>query len=81
MTHVGEVLAILNPDVNMTNGDTYSFRAEFYDEREIRLIDWKRHSQMRVITSFMGLAGIGCWMTLVLIFSRRLKPEATEDPT
>ena len=70
-THIGEVLAIENPDVKMTDGGTYSFRAEFYDEQMIRLIDWKRHSGMRDIASYVGLLAIGCWMITVLILSRR----------
>ena len=80
-THIGEVLAIVNPDANMTDGGTYSFRAEFYDEREIWLIDWKRHSGMRDIASYIGLLAIACWMTTILILSRRLKSVATEDAT
>lgn len=80
-THIGEVLVIVNPDARMTDGDSYSIRAEFEDEREIRLIDWKRHSGMRDIASYVGLLAIGCWMTMVLIFRRRLKSVATKDAT
>ncbi|MBU2676967.1 MAG: hypothetical protein KJP16_07765 [Gammaproteobacteria bacterium] len=78
-THVGEDLSIVNPDVEMKSGDTYSFRAEFVDERRIRLIDWKRHSQMRDVASIIGLLAIGCWMAMVLILSRRLNSEASPD--
>lgn len=80
-THVGEILAIINPDVRMTDGDTYSFRAEFFDAHKIRLIEWQRHSQMRDIASYVGLVAIGCWMILILILSRRLRSGATNEPT
>jgi len=77
-THVGETLMIANPDAQLADGGTYSFRAEFVDEREIKVIDWKRHSGMRDIASYAGLMGIGCWMIMVLILSKRLNTAAAE---
>ena len=80
-THTGEVLAIMNPDASMNDGDTYSIRAEFLDQRKIWLIDWKRHSGIRDMPSYAGLLAIVCWMSAVLILNRRLKSVANEGAT
>jgi len=78
-THVGEILKIVNPDTNMVDGDTYSFKAEFRNVGEIQLIDWKKHSGARDIASHIGLLAIGCWMVAVLVLSRTPKSAAMEE--
>jgi hypothetical protein len=77
-THVGEILEIVNPDANMKDGDTYSFKAEFRNDRQIRLIDMKRHSGTRDIASYIGLLAIGCWMAVVLMLSKKPKSAGIE---
>ena len=77
-THVGETLKIVNPDANMTDGDTYSFKAEFRNNREIKLIEWKRHSRARDLASRIGLLAIGCWMAVVLMLSKKPKSAGME---
>jgi len=77
-THIGEVLAILNPDANMKDGGTYSFKAEFDNEHEIWVTDWKRHSGARDTASYVGLLLIGCWVASVLILGRRTKSVVTD---
>jgi hypothetical protein len=70
-THTGETLTIVNPDASWISGAIYSFRAVFHSENELLVSEWKLHSQVRDVASYVGLLLTICWFTLLLIFKRR----------
>lgn len=72
-THIGESLVVTNPDATFEDGGNYSLRAEFVEADSIRILEWRAQSRLRDYASYAGLLAIGCWMTIVLAWYRKLK--------
>lgn len=65
-SHTGEVFTIIDSPKAIHSG-TYSFKGRFVSNDRIRVLEWKAHSGLRDIATYIGLAIIGAWLATIVV--------------